>query len=281
LGTVLLLALGTPLPVNVRPWKFFRVDAVMTSAYYIIKNKALQKKIFQKGIKDVLDFDGMVILDSGVFQVLHSGVSLNFDELISVYKNVEDVDVKLSLDWPEDKIIENYRKMRKFEVSPVVSAETLEHLSFFENTGDKWIFVGRLAKILRHYGRNGFEILNEKLAYISLATKSNVWALGVGNWKTLPILMKNYVDGADTSSYRVAAAYGDIIIPGRGTCHVSGRKTRKKNWGLYIAMESDVQKYLTLLDLSFSDLKESFEARVLFNAYILITMKDHILQMKA
>jgi len=278
-GIALILALGTPLPVNVRPWKFFKVDAVMISAYYIIKNKALRRKIYQKGIKDVLDFDGLVILDSGAFQALHSGIQIDFYELVDIYKNVEDADFKLSLDWPEDKIIENYSKMQKYEVSPVISAETLEHLSFFENVNG-WIFVGRLAKILRHYGRNGFNILNDKLTYVSSVAKSNVWALGVGNCKTLPILAQNDIEGADTSSYRVAAAYGDIIIPGRGTCHISGRKTKKRNWGLYTVEENDVREYLSFLGLSFDDLKRSFEARVLFNAYILMTVKSFLLNQK-
>jgi len=270
----LLLALGTPIPASVQPWKFFKVEAVMISAYYIMKNKALQKKIYQKGIKDVIDFDGTVVLDSGAFQALQSGVSLDPDELMDAYRKIEDADIKLSLDWPDDRIVENYNIMRKLEVSPVLSAENLEHMSFFENVDGNWIFVGRLAKILRHYGRNGFETLDKKLAQISSVTTKKIWVLGVGNWKTIPILAQNDVKGTDTSSYRVAAAFGDIIVPGVGTCHVSGRKIGKKNWGMRLAEEDEIQKYLDLLDLSFNDMKNSFEARVLFNAFVLEKIKS-------
>lgn len=272
----LLLALGTPLPVTVRPWKFFEVESVMVSAYYILKSKTLRKKVYEKGIKDVLDFDGTVILDSGAFQALQFGRGPNVNELMDAYKKIEDADIKLSLDWPEDKIIENYNKLCKLEVLPVLSAESLEHISFFEHVDCEWLFVGRLAKILRHFGRNGFETLDEKLALISSVTIKRIWALGVGNWRTIPILAQNDVEGTDTSSYRIAAAFGDIIVPGIGTCHVSGRKIGKKNWGMRLAKQSDIQAYLDMLGLSFNDLEKSFEDRVLFNAFALeVIMKKN------
>jgi len=272
----LLLALGTPLSVSVKPWYFFEVDAVVVSAYYIMKNEGLRKRVYRKGIKDVLDFDGMVVLDSGAFQALRSGRSLRIDQLSDIYENVEDADVKLSLDWPDKKIIENYEELRRLEVFPVVPVASRKCLEYFEEVECDWIFVGRLAKMLMHYGRNAFELLETSLTSISSITKKRIWALGVGNWKTIPILMRNHVEGADTSSYRVAAAYGDIIVPGIGTCHVSGKKIGKKNWGMRLARKGDVECYLDTLNLRFDDLKRSFEARVLFNASVLNRIRDDV-----
>lgn len=265
----MILALGTPLPANVKPWKYFNVDAVMVSAHYVRGNGSIRRQVYEKGIKEVLDFDGTVILDSGAFQALRCGKGLLLDELMSIYRHVGDADIKLSLDWPDDKIVENYEKLRKLEVCPVVPVHDLKCLEYFEESVSDWIFIGRLAKMLMHYGRNAFETLNSSLRGISSTTRKRMWALGVGNWKTIPILMQNQIDGADTSSYRVAAAFGDVIIPGTGTCHISGRKVGKKNWGLHLAQESDIPDYLSALGFSFSDLKNSFKARALFNAFVL------------
>ena len=273
----MILALGTPLPATVKPWKYFKVDAVMVSAHYVRAKESVRKRVYEKGIKEVLDFDGTVILDSGAFQALRLGKSILVDELMSIYKHVEDADIKLSLDWPDDRIVENYERMSGLEVFPVVPVENLKCLEYFEKVESDWIFIGRLAKMLMHYGRNGFESLDMELARISSTTRKNVWALGVGNWKTIQILAQNHIDGTDTSSYRVAAAFGDIIVPGVGTCHVSGRKIGKKNWGMRLAKEEDVQGCLDLLGFSFDDLKKSFKARVLFNAFALEKIKNEIL----
>lgn len=265
----MILALGTPLPANVKPWKYFDVDAVMVSAYYILKSASVKRRVYEKGLKDYLDFDGLVILDSGVFQLMNSHKEVELERISELYSHIEGADVKLSFDWPDDRITQNYKQMTKFCVEPVIPYTKLDLLEYFEDENCEWIFIGRLAKMLMKRGRHGFGRMTTALSRIRSLSSKKLWSLGVGNSKTLPILINTSFDGSDTSSYRVAAAYGDIIVPEKGTQHISGRKSGKKNWGMRIAEEEEIKLFLEKLGFTYDDLKTSFEKRTVFNAYTL------------
>jgi len=265
----MLLALGTPLPTYVKPWKYFEVDALMVSAYYILKNRSIRRKVFEKGLKDYLDYDGMIVLDSGVFQLINSGKEVNVEEIIEVYRRVEDVDIKLSFDYPDDKILEHYLKMKPYEVEPVIPADKHDLIDYFHDDDCEWIFVGRLAKKLKEKGRWGFNFLENVSSMFNQLSEKKLWAMGVGNYYTLPFLEKANFSGSDTSSYRVAAAFGDILVPKKGTQHISGRKEGKKDWGMKVAKNSDLELMLNHIGFTYNDLKESFRKRAIFNAYVL------------
>ena len=202
----MILALGVPLPVYVKPWKYFDIDAIMVSAYYILKSNLVRSSVLEKGLKDYLDFDGMVILDSGVFQLINSGKTIKLEEVLDIYRSIDGVDIKLSFDYPDDRIIEQYLKLRHYEVQPVIPADQHYLVEYFKNEKCQWMFIGRLAKVLRNQGNHGLRFLEETCSNFQKTSNKKLWAMGVGNFKTLPILSESRFAGADTSSYRVAAA---------------------------------------------------------------------------
>lgn len=265
----MILALGTPLPANVKPWKLFDVDAIMVSAYYIMKSKATRRRVMSKGLKDYLEFDGPVVLDSGVFQLINSGKDVDYKEIRDIYRTIEGVDIKLGFDFPDDRILEQYLKFRRYEIEPVIPASQHNLLPFFEDEECEWIFVGRLAKELIQKGCRGFNFVEKTTKLFSKNTSKKLWALGVGNYNTVPFIEKANFSASDTSSYRVAAAFGDILVPGKGTRHISGRKKDKKNWYMKLAKKEDLMDYLDSLDFTFKEVKNDFTKRAIFNAYTL------------
>ena len=266
----MILALGTPLPTYVKPWEYFDVDAVMVSAYYILKSKSVKSAILAKGIKDYLNFDGLVVLDSGVFQLINSGKNIDLQEIIDLYRMVEGVDIKLSFDYPDNKIVEQYEKLRHLNVEPIIPANQFNLIKYFSNESCEWIFVGRLAKALKFKGCKAFSFLEDTTKKFSEESAKKLWALGVGNYNTLPYIYKAGFKGSDTSSYRMAAAFGDILVPKKGTQHITGRKLEKKTWKMKKVNPIDIEKKLMELGFTYNDVEHNFKKRAIFNAYVLI-----------
>ena len=83
----------------VRPWSNFKVKGVLVSAYEFFSCKRMYERTISKGIQDVLDFDGQIMLDSGGFQ-LSQGKSISYDanKLASFAKQCG-ADYCISLDY--------------------------------------------------------------------------------------------------------------------------------------------------------------------------------------
>ncbi len=105
--------------------KKFKPKAIITNAYLIYKNKKL-REIAKNGIRNLLDFDGIIMTDSGSFQLFeYEKIDITNKEIIE-FQNKLNVDIGVFLDIPVDpfrlkgetkkaveKTIENAREAKK------------------------------------------------------------------------------------------------------------------------------------------------------------------------
>jgi len=78
--------------------KTFRCNAIITNAYLVKKN--LADEALSKGIHKVLDYDGIVVTDSGAYQILEYGnIEVQPDE-IALFQEAISTDIAVILDVP-------------------------------------------------------------------------------------------------------------------------------------------------------------------------------------
>ncbi len=86
-----------PIPPN-RLWEEFGLKAVMTNAYLVKKN--FEERIKGRTIHDLLDFPGIVMTDSGAYQLLsHGEVTVTPKEIIAFQEEIS-TDIGVILDQP-------------------------------------------------------------------------------------------------------------------------------------------------------------------------------------
>ncbi|MEM2093142.1 MAG: tRNA guanosine(15) transglycosylase TgtA [Candidatus Bathyarchaeia archaeon] len=113
----------------------FGFDALITNAY--ILKKHFQDQPAEKGIHDFLDFEGIIMTDSGAYQILvYGGVEVTPEEIVK-YQEQIGVDIATILDWPTGWNINRSRAEYTVE-------ETLRRAEdFFKlRTRDDIIWVG-------------------------------------------------------------------------------------------------------------------------------------------
>jgi len=76
----------------------FGFDALITNAYILKKN--FQNQPVEKGLHKFLDFNGVVMTDSGAYQILVYGDIETTPEEIVQYQEQIDTDIATILDWP-------------------------------------------------------------------------------------------------------------------------------------------------------------------------------------
>ena len=76
----------------------FGFDALITNAYILKKN--FQNQPVEKGLHKFLDFNGVIMTDSGAYQILVYGDIETTPEEIVEYQERTDTDIATILDWP-------------------------------------------------------------------------------------------------------------------------------------------------------------------------------------
>lgn len=81
--------------------KKFKPKAIITNAYLIYKNKELRERA-EKGLKNLLEFDGLIMTDSGSFQLFeYKKLEISNKEIVE-FQNKLNVDIGVFLDIPVD-----------------------------------------------------------------------------------------------------------------------------------------------------------------------------------
>jgi 7-cyano-7-deazaguanine tRNA-ribosyltransferase len=91
-------------PKNIEAFGF---EALITNAY--ILKKHFQNQPIEKGLHRFLDYDGVIMTDSGAYQILAYGnVEISPDEVVEYQESI-DTDIATILDWPTGwKVSEEY-----------------------------------------------------------------------------------------------------------------------------------------------------------------------------
>lgn len=223
--------MGTPVNAKFKPWTIpgmLKPDALMISVVDFIRSRSLLDRVRKTGIREELDWDGLIVCDSGAFTALNSKKTfkITVDDVKVIYQDLfreDDQILKISLDFPTDKILENYKKLHSVEVQPAVPHDRLDILKeiLMFNHDVEWIFIGRLVPLMRN-GRNHLERLTLRLTKVketirefhSRGVSPKLWTLGLGAPSLLEYLITT-VDGADSSRWRVSGS-NMIILPHGG-----------------------------------------------------------------
>ncbi|MFX0123539.1 MAG: hypothetical protein ACFFAE_07840 [Candidatus Hodarchaeota archaeon] len=226
----MIFALGTPINARFQPWIYdwaLKPDALMVSAIDFFSTPRLYQKVVKKGIHEILGWDGQIICDSGAFSALNrkKKIELNIEELKRIYYEITQQDpsiLKITLDFPDEKILANYRELYSLEVQPVVPFDRIEIMNeIILNDGlPEWFFIGRLVPLMRKGGGHAnrlFPVLEElktNLRKQEALGKVKLWALGVGA-PSLISQLAEMVDGSDSARWRITGS-NMVLLPKGG-----------------------------------------------------------------
>jgi len=284
----MLVVYGHPATQLLRLWESFEVKAIMLNAYHLSRIKKVMRALEEgKTLKEALNLpEGVELwLDSGGYQALRRGVRLSPDAVIKWY-NMMKPDYCISLDAPvgpndpkaKEKVELNVRtaKLMEKEVScsllPVyhpVSEELLErYLEGYSEVGERVAVGGLIPRILtvRNASRKeGWDFLSE------MRRRESRWlhALGLGSALLIPKLEALGYQSADTQTWRHKAAYGKIMLPGKGERHITDKDV---NFGRKKISEAEMLEAMNIankLGITWEELKRDFKKRAIFNAYVL------------
>lgn len=285
--------LGTPIRSRPKPWLFFRVPAVMVNAFDIIRSG-----VGGHVVKNALQYDGEVWMDSGGYQFLRHGKVPDIEDLAVVYDRYWDVRYFLNLDYPPNPTDSEYdlelklkASLRNYEylvrrfnnVLPVIHYHwrtniIMKYLTKYLDYNPPCIAIGGLVPyvlISRGVPKNSRKSALEFLLRVRQEVNVCIHVLGLGSPVINPILKLMGIDSTDTSTWRVKAAYGKVVMPGGGERHVSGREIR---FGGKEATNEDLTRLyrflretgFPLIDRFFEDVRTSFEYRALVNAWVVL-----------
>ncbi len=292
------LILGTPLETTVHPWRFLRIKAVMVNAYSILSSGKLST-LRGRGLRRALGLpdDVELWLDSGGYQFLRAGVDPGPAKIARIYREI-DADYYVSLDYPPSpndppdvralkiaRTVAAFQTMKSMlrgkvedgRLIPVFHLSTGEALRIQYTVYYPSSCIAAVGGLIPYFmQRAGRYSRLKALLFLILVRKlwdGYVHALGVASAAVIPLLKVVGIDSGDTQTWRHKAAYGKIIIPGVGERHISRQevkfgpaKLREDEYEVYNKLVSRARE---LFGVDNSTLVTSFEARALFNAWIL------------
>lgn len=234
------------------PWKYFEVNAVMVNAYELIK-----KGILVESIHKFLGINGLIMMDSGGFQILRRKVRISPSEIIRVYKKAKP-DIGVVLDYPLDpsdlsswakrwrKTLINTKFMldNSYDVvlMPVIHGYTIDDIrkackEIKDITDPKIIGIGSMVPIVRQMYTSKLLELNNvttfKLIVETILTVRREFSdaflhvFGIGSVTTMHLMFSLGVDSVDSMSWRIKAAYGAIQLPRVNDRFISPKDGRK------------------------------------------------------
>ena len=217
-------------------------DLVITNAYIARKNYG--EEAVRRGIRKIIDFDGVVMTDSGGYQVLEYGdVDVTPEEMAAFETGIE-TDIAIPLDKPTGFGLSKKQAGEFVDHTLKVSRNTLNDS---EDNGQIWVgpiqggeHFDLVRKSARTLVRDGFQMLAlgspvefmesyeyRLLAEMIVCAKKQIPAsiplhlFGAGHPLTIPFAVALGCDTFDSASYMLYAQQ-DRYITEDGTRHLSG-----------------------------------------------------------
>lgn len=306
-----LIILGEKISSPLYPWNYHSVSAVMLNAYEILKHNLLSK-LRRVGLREYLELgeEIEIWLDSGGFQIMNKKAGIGVSELAQVYRQLN-ADYYISLDVPplpenppslrkekREKTFSYFQKLRQKldtkakKIIPVIhynsNLEKLdESVAKYSEYGCNLFAIGGLVPyILTQKGTKHARkkaVLN--IRYLRLLLEEKVLhIMGLGSPATIPLLNLLGISSTDSNSWRIKAAYGNIILPWRGERNVTKEavqfgKTKlkkKEQKELVKFIKEETGDSLSLLQgdacSSLNEVFQNFEKRAILNSYLLTHM---------
>ncbi len=265
----MLLVFGHPASQVLPLWEIIEVKAIMLNAYQLRSKPRIYEKLKKYGIREVFGVpnDVQIWMDSGGYQALRRGINLKAENVVKWYNELKP-DFCIALDYP---VAPNDSKAREKVDRNISNAKSMykevpcELLPVFSSRAAVGGLIPRILTIKNASRREGLEFLNK------VRKEFSGWlhALGLGSAKMIPILRDLGYDSTDTQTWRHKAAYGKIMLPGRGERHITDRRV---NFGRKKISEEELEeaeKIANKLGMSFEELKNDFVKRAIFNAFVI------------
>src|SRR5574338_1132053 len=215
-------------------------DLVITNAYITLKRYG--EETVQKGIHNIIDYDGAVMTDSGGYQVLEYGdIDVDYKKIASFEKGIG-TDIAIPLDRPTGLGLSKKKAIEYVNHTLKISKETLDAR---EDNGQIWIgpiqgseYSDLVKKSTRTLVKDGFQMLAlgspvefmesyqyKLLANMIITAKKEMpdfvplHLFGAGHPLTIPLAVALGCDTFDSASYMLYAKH-DRYIMEEGTAHI-------------------------------------------------------------
>ncbi|MGQ4890888.1 MAG: hypothetical protein ACP6IP_00170 [Candidatus Njordarchaeia archaeon] len=309
------IVLGDVYNSTIKPWNsLISVTDFMLNSLQLIKKDPNRVQNF---LNDIKRRKKKIWIDSGGYQIMKRKIKVKISDLIKLYNDI-DADFYISLDMPPEPKDSNKIRLKKIKKSfenykiivrkvghkdetiiPVIHfTPNLEQLKYqidlYEDFSVKRIAIGGLvpffltAKKMRNSREIGLLFLMIARKYIA----HEIHVMGLGSPTTIPLIKRISIDSTDSSSWRIKAAFGKIILPCHGERHITERKVnfgKKKitdkelNYIKSIVTSWDgvlISKYGEFNRL-IESIKYNFEDRALFNAWVISILNKYDCKNKA
>jgi len=239
----------------------------------------MYERAISKGIQDVLDFDGKIMVDSGGYQ-LSQGRAIDYDaDDLASFARQCGADYCISLDYLP-RCGQGYRKLArrnylnfirmrtKFDnVIPVVHAPwslALLELERYGDAGINYLAIGGLVGLSRGTASESIEAVERVLYEAEVMGIRRVHMLGLVGSQMIRKFERS-IHSADFGGWRTAAAVGYILLP-TGYRKISPRNKRGHAPHPSKAEMSKIVEVCKELRLTKRELTQDFASRAIFNA---------------
>lgn len=278
------------------PWEKFKVDGVLMNAYDFMQHPKILNEVENKGIHELLNFQGPIMMDSGGFIFMKKkNISVKAEKIISFYEKSKP-NFGVVLDHPmipnlpqaeirkrQNETLKNTKIMIKHKISknpvliPVIHGFDKKQIEWYINKLqkiEKFSLIGIGSLVPSLFNTNGVGgILNVTKIISQIRKKlpnTKLHVFGTGSALTMHLMFYAGADSLDTSSWRTKAAFGAIQMSGMGDRWVS--KTKRKK--LYPVLSNDEKikletcKCPSCKKFGIRGLEKEFPLRAIHNAWI-------------
>ncbi|MEM4729637.1 MAG: tRNA-guanine transglycosylase [Thermoplasmata archaeon] len=297
------LWLGYPIGYDPKPWKSFKINAMLVNACDILIQPQVLQSIRKKGIHKYLNYSGMIMMDSGGFLFQKkNNLDISPRTILNLYHEINP-EIGVILDHPLNpsapSYINYYRWKRTINntifmyqnngtsiLMPVLHGYTLRKI---RNTckeikriddNPELIGLGSLvplvfrSKSMHNFGNSMYFIVDAIKLVRNEFPKAFLHVFGIGSTTSMHLMFSLGVDSIDSIGWRLKAAYGRIQMPGIGDRylikHPNGRRViNKKEMKALSRCKCPICKDLSI-DKQINILDNSFKKRALHNAWVFI-----------
>lgn len=212
----------------------FGVNAIITNSYIIKRDIKLREEALKNGLHSMLDFDGIIMTDSGTFQShVYGGIEENYLEIVKFQKNIGSdiatiLDVFTEPEFTHDEALkavnETYLRAKESKgiKGDMYLAGTIQGSVFTDLREMSARMMDTLQ--LEYYPIGGVVPLLENYRYsdvvkVVMAVKMNmgfgnpVHLFGAGHPMFFPIAVLMGIDFFDSSSYVKYARDNRVLFP--------------------------------------------------------------------
>jgi len=264
---------------NIPVWKYLDNDVMANQL--LLRKPSIRRRVPEHRLW----------VDSGGYQIMVKGLHISVDDISRIYGELT-AKCFLSLDYPVSdpthatpEVIErnksNFLKLIKDnpdkEIIPVVHLYPAKYLldvtAFYRSLGIHTIAYGGIVPPLLRRTKLRMKSLIGFLILRKAFPNLRIHVLGAGSFLMIKILRTLGADSADTSTWRVKAAFGHVIVPGRGERYVGVRKIRFHTPRITDEELEILEKELRVTGFplihKLDELLTSFKGRALINAWII------------